>query len=82
MTKTKFKYTGPDDQFDIDLIQGGILPAEKYLKNGQEIEIQDNAKMPDGRLVIDRVRANGLWQEIIKKTPGRPKKEDEKIEGE
>lgn len=74
MTKTKFKYTGPTGHYDIDLIQGGLMSETDKLTKGQEIEIEDDAKLPDGTLMVPRLQASGLYEEI-KKGRGRPKQE-------
>lgn len=66
MTKKKFKYTGEEGQIDFDLIVAGILPAQD-LKTGQELEIDDKATLLDGTNAVERMRSNGLWEEMTSK---------------
>jgi len=77
---TKFKYNGVTGHYDIDLIQGGFMSENDRLTNGQEIEIEDDAKLPDGTPLIPRLQANGLYEEV-KKGRGRPKQEVKQTEG-
>jgi hypothetical protein len=77
---TKFKYNGVTGHYDIDLIQGGFMSENDRLTNGQEIELEDDAKLPDGTPLIPRLQANGLYEEV-KKGRGRPKQEVKQTEG-
>lgn len=73
MSKTRFKYIGEPGQIDFDLIVGGILPEEDLVP-GQEVEIEDDAKLADDTLAVPRMKMNGLWEEIPKKR-GRARQE-------
>lgn len=54
----KFKYIGQDGCVDMDLIEKGILNQKDKLKNGQEIEIEDDHEL------IPRLQNTGAWEQI------------------
>lgn len=62
----KFKYMGPDGMVDIDLIESKILLVTDKLKNGQLISVPEDLISVNGELLVDRIRANGLYQELPK----------------
>mgnify|MGYP004448409331 CR=1 FL=1 len=59
----KFKYTGNDNTFCLELVAYGIMKKNEYLKNGMVVEV------PDGNeVVLNAVKANGLFQPIYNET--------------
>ena len=65
----KFKYTGEDDCFCIELLAYKLVPMGSYLKNGQVIDVPD-----DLTRVINSLNASGQFQEV--KVVKKNKKED------
>lgn len=57
----KFKFKGKDGQQDIALIQSGVLDEFEELKKGKVYEV------PKKSGAIDRLRENGLWEEVKSK---------------
>lgn len=63
----KFRYNGQDGCVDLDLIQHGILNPQDKLRNGQEIEVEDDHEL------IPRLQNTGAWTQIEEKTISTPK---------
>lgn len=63
----KFKYNGQDGCVDLDLVQAGILNPKDKLRNGQEIEVEDDHEL------IPRLQNTGAWTQIEEKTISTPK---------
>lgn len=55
----KFKYTGEDNSFCIELLAYKLLPRDKYLFKGDIIEVPDNNKV-----VINAIDASGVFQRV------------------
>lgn len=55
----KFKYIGEDDCFCIELLAYKLVPRDKYLKNGQVIDVPNKYKR-----VIKSLQTSGLFIEI------------------
>ena len=55
----KFKYIGEDDCFCIELLAYRLVPKDKYLKNGQVIDVPDDLKR-----VIESLEVSGLFVKV------------------
>ena len=56
----KFKYVGKIPKKDLDLCLHGILDPDEVIMEGLIIEIPDSSKV-----LIDRIKANGNYEEYI-----------------
>jgi len=66
----KFKYTGQDDCFCIELLAYKLVPMGSYLKNGQVVDVPDKLER-----VIDSLQLSGVFEEV-KDYKKKVKKED------
>ena len=66
----KFKFTGEDNTFCIELLAYKLVPNDKYLMKGQIIDVPD-----DLDVVINSLDASGVFQRV-KETKKTTKKED------
>ena len=66
----KFKFTGEDNTFCIELLAYKLVPNNKYLMKGQVIDVPD-----DLDIVINSLDASGVFQRV-KETKKTTKKED------
>lgn len=55
----KFKFIGEDKSFCIELLAYKLLPNDKYLKNGQIIDVPD-----DLEVVINALNASGVFKKV------------------
>ena len=69
----KYKYTGDDDCFCIELLAYKLVPKGSYLKNGQVIDVSDDLKN-----VIASLDVSGQFQKVQDKKVNKKKKEDKK----
>lgn len=67
----KFKYTGEDDCFCIELLAYKLVEKGSYLKNGQVIDVPD-----DLTNVIEALDVSGIFKKVQDKKVN--KKEDKK----
>lgn len=67
----KFKYTGEDDCFCIELLAYKLVEKGSYLKNGQVIDVPD-----DLTNVIEALEVSGIFKKVQDKKVN--KKEDKK----
>ncbi len=58
----KFKYTGEDDCFCIELLAYKLVPSGSYLKRGQVIDVPND--LTD---VINSLDVNGQFQRVQEK---------------
>ena len=58
----KFKYTGMDDCFCIELLAYKLVEKGSYLKNGQVIDVPDDLKD-----VIASLEVSGQFQKVQEK---------------
>lgn len=71
----KFKYTGEDNCFCIELLAYKLVPKGSYLKNGQVINVPD-----DNKTVVNALKTSGVFKEVKskRKVTRKVKKEDKK----
>lgn len=55
----KFKYIGENDSFCIELLAYKLMPKNKYLMNGDIIDVPD-----ENTLVINSLDASGLFKRV------------------
>lgn len=67
----KFKYTGEDDCFCIELLAYKLVEKGSYLKNGQVIDVPN-----DLTNVIEALEVSGIFKKVQDKKVN--KKEDKK----
>lgn len=69
----KFKYTGEDNTFCIELLAYKLVPKDRYLMKGDIIDVPN-----DKKVVINSLNASGVFQQIqeTKVTKKTNKKED------
>jgi len=65
----KFKFTGEDNSFCIELLAYKIVPNDKYLMKGQIIDVPN-----DETIVINALDASGVFQRV--QETKKVKKED------
>ena len=65
----KYKYVGEDNCFCIELLAYKLVPKDKYLMNGDEIDVPD-----DNIRVIKSLEASGVFKRIDKKVSKKRKK--------
>lgn len=67
----KFKFIGQDNSFCIELLAYKIVSKDKYLMNGDIIDVPD-----DNELVINALDASGVFIRVkeVKKTVKKEKK--------
>ena len=66
----KFKFTGEDNSFCIELLAYKLVPKDKYLMKGDIIDVPN-----DKKVVINSLDASGVFQRV-KETKKVTKKED------
>lgn len=64
----KFKFTGEDNSFCIELLAYKIVSSDEYLMKGQVIDVPD-----DNKIVINSLNASGVFKRV-----GETKKEIKK----
>ena len=67
----KFKYTGEDGRFCIELTAYELVPRGSYLKNGQIIDVPND--LTD---VIGSLDVSGLFHRVEDKKVNKKSKED------
>lgn len=55
----KFKFTGQDNSFCIELLAYKLVPRDKYLQNGDIINVPNNNK-----LVINALDESGVFERV------------------
>ena len=68
---TKYKFIGEDNSFCIELLAYKLVPKDKYLMNGDIIDVPDTDKY---RRVIKALDASGVYKRV-KNTKKVEKKE-------
>jgi len=69
----KFKYIGRDDCFCIELLAYKLVPKDKLLKNGQEIDVPDDLDR-----VITSLEVSGLFVKIDDNKGSKKAKKEKK----
>lgn len=67
----KFRFTGEDNTFCIELLAYKLVPNDKYLMKGQVIDVPD-----DLDIVINSLDASGVFQRVKETKKTTNKKED------
>ena len=70
----KYKYTGENNTFCLELVAFGIMGKGEYLKRGQIIDVPN-----DNTTVINALNASGLFQEV-KVSFNKSKNSNKKVE--
>lgn len=65
----KFKYTGENDCFCIELLAYKLVPKDKLLQNGDVIDVPD-----DNDIVVNSLDASGVFHRV--QDNKKSKKED------
>ena len=68
----KFKFTGEDNSFCIELLAYKLVPKDRYLMNGDIIDVPN-----DKEVVINSLDASGVFQRV-KETKKITKKDTKK----